>query len=209
MASLVSDSALPPVVGEGHPHLDGLALLARSQGVCGAGGPVDVRPSCGPLVAVGDVLQAVLVGNVRRIRCKGLFHLGRPADGGRASGRAVGIIRFAVVRLALLIRPGRVTCTPSDSVVPSSVQIPPESHGWPVARLNTMSSVPSGSRKNIQALSSPSSSCCLTLLTVAPVNDSEGVVFSNDATAMLKATITWGRSSRAFVASRLEPAVRQ
>ena len=87
--------------------------------------------------------------------------------------------------------PGTVTCTSSDSSPPSSVQIPPESHGWPVTRLNTMSSAPLGFRKNIQAFSSPSSSCRLTLLTVAPVNDTEGVVFSNDATGRLKATTTW------------------
>ena len=31
------------IVGESHPHLDGLSLLAGSQGVAGSGGPVDVR----------------------------------------------------------------------------------------------------------------------------------------------------------------------
>ena len=91
--------------------------------------------------------------------------------------------------------PGSVVCTAEDSVRPSSVQIPPESQGRPVNRLNTMSSVPSGFRKNIQVFSSPFSSWRLTPLTVAPVNDTEGVVFSNDATGRLKATMTWGRSS--------------
>ena len=58
-----------------------------------------------------------------------------------------------------------------------------------------MSSFPSGSRKNIQAFSSPSSSCRAKLDTKAPVNDTEDVVLSKDCTARLKATITWGRSS--------------
>jgi hypothetical protein len=55
------------VVGEGHPHLDGLALVGGDQGVggvrlpCYVGVGAVVAPD--PLVAVGNVVQPVLVGD--------------------------------------------------------------------------------------------------------------------------------------------------
>ena len=82
-----------PVVGEGHLYLDGLSLFPVGQGVTGTGGPVDVRPPGHPLVAVGNVVQPVLIGDCRRIRRQRLVHLGRASDGGRARCRSVGLGR--------------------------------------------------------------------------------------------------------------------
>ena len=53
------------IVGEGDADRDGLALLTEGQRVGGADGSVDVRPTGGPLVAVGNPGQPVLVGDLR------------------------------------------------------------------------------------------------------------------------------------------------
>ena len=57
------------VIGEGDPHLDGLALVTVYQGVGAACSPADVRVVRQPLVGEGGVCQAVGVVDSRSVSC--------------------------------------------------------------------------------------------------------------------------------------------
>ena len=64
-----------PVVGEGHPHPDGLAQVFGSEGVGGPGGAGDIRVTGQPPVLEDNVVQAVDVHNARGVGRQRLAHL--------------------------------------------------------------------------------------------------------------------------------------
>ena len=57
------------VVGEGHPHPDGLARVGGNKGVGGSGCPVDLGVVSEPLVGEGSVVEAVVVGYSGGVGC--------------------------------------------------------------------------------------------------------------------------------------------
>ena len=89
VAVLVSCLVVAPVVGEGHPHRDGLALVVVGQGVAAGDCPVDLSVVGKPLVGECCVGHAVGVGNAGGVRRQGLPDLGGAADRGRSRGRGV------------------------------------------------------------------------------------------------------------------------
>ena len=105
VASLGQGFGVVSIVGEGHPHLDGLSLLAVGEGIGGAGGSVDVRLVGQPLVAVGHVGQPVHVVYGRCVRRERMVHLRCASNGGKAGGRRVlrlnDLLRDATSRGAL------------------------------------------------------------------------------------------------------------
>ena len=78
------------VVGEGHPHFDGLARVGGNKGVAAGGGAVDLGVVGEPLVGEGSVVEAVIVGYAGGVGGEGLAHLGGAGDGGQPGGRGVG-----------------------------------------------------------------------------------------------------------------------
>ena len=78
------------VVGEGDPHLDGLARIGGNKGVGGSGCPVDLSGGGEPLVGEGSVVEAVVVGYAGGAGGEGLAHLDGAGDGGQPGGRGVG-----------------------------------------------------------------------------------------------------------------------
>ena len=85
---------VPGVVGEAHPHPDGVVefIVGQQERAAGGAGDVGVRPvhAAYPLVVETGVAEAVVVGDAGHSGAQGFSHLCGAADGWRTRRRSVG-----------------------------------------------------------------------------------------------------------------------